>query len=257
MKTNILTIMAVVLAATIIFASPARSAESDLATGALNPYDQAQEKNLFLIAAGADNELTEKEFSANRETEKPFARKFDSFRAMLKYDKNKNTKISWMEADAYRTALGDEALAVFDKDKSGKIDAVERKALIALLESGKLPGKFSARSDGRRGRGDRGGRGGFGGRGMSPEQIKANDTDGDGKLSDEEIKAAYAKMREQWKKQQEESRKQYITKHDTDGDGTLSDAEKKVAEEAQRAKWRKRGEEAMNRRYDTDGDGKL
>ncbi|MFD2158047.1 EF-hand domain-containing protein [Rubritalea tangerina] len=67
--------------------------------------------------------------------------------------------------------------------------------------------------------------------------IEKFDTDGDGKLSEEERKAAREAM---------EARKaEFIAKHDTDGDGKLSDEEKKAAKDAFIAQ------------YDTDGDGEL
>ena len=63
------------------------------------------------------------------------------------------------------------------------------------------------------------------------------DTDGDGKLSQEERDAAKAAKKER--------RAAFIEKHDTNGDGELDKEEKAAAKEA------------IIANYDTDGDGKL
>ena len=96
------------------------------------------------------------------------------------------------------------------------------------------------------------------------------DKDGDGKLNQEEQKAA-------WDHQAEEGRKQYaeyIRKWDADGDGKLNADEQKAASDAaikewreknpeqaaqwdkQQAEWKKKQEEYVQK-YDADRDGKL
>ena len=65
-------------------------------------------------------------------------------------------------------------------------------------------------------------------RGTPPEVLKEFDKDGDGKLNDEEAKAA----REAMQARREEARKQMLEKYDTDKDGKLSAEEhKKMAED--------------------------
>ena len=80
---------------------------------------------------------------------------------------------------------------------------------------------------------------------MTPEQrarfdkrMQRFDTDGDGKISDEERQAA----RETWKAKR-------LEKYDTDGDGQISDEERMAAREAWKAK--------RLEKYDTDGDGQI
>ena len=68
-------------------------------------------------------------------------------------------------------------------------------------------------------------KGGLGGKKSPPEVIEKYDTDGDGKLSEEERKAA-----------REARRAKILEEFDTDGDGKLSGEEKKAAREAMRAR---------------------
>ncbi|MFM7182006.1 MAG: hypothetical protein ACKO2G_11160 [Verrucomicrobiales bacterium] len=82
------------------------------------------------------------------------------------------------------------------------------------------------------------------------------DTDGDGKLSEQEREAAKAAM--------EEKRAAIIAKYDKDGDGKLNEEERKAAKE----EWKELHGERPNppggpsrerilKRFDKDGDGKL
>ena len=67
--------------------------------------------------------------------------------------------------------------------------------------------------------------------------IEKFDTDGDGKLSEEERETAKAAMAER--------KAAFMDKHDTNGDGEIDEDEKKAIKAAFLAK------------YDTDGDGKM
>jgi Ca2+-binding EF-hand superfamily protein len=77
---------------------------------------------------------------------------------------------------------------------------------------------------------------------IPPEVVKEFDKDGDGKLNEEERKAA-----------RDAREKQMLEKYDADKDGKLSDEERKAAREAMRAEHEKK----MLEKYDKDGDGKL
>ncbi len=90
--------------------------------------------------------------------------------------------------------------------------------------------------DGPRGGGER--------RGVPPQVLERFDTDGDGKLSQDERKA----MREERQAQ----RKKMMEKYDTDGDGKLSEDERK----AFREDMQKRHNELLEK-YDADKDGRL
>lgn len=82
---------------------------------------------------------------------------------------------------------------------------------------------------------------GKGGPKLPAEVIAKFDTDGDGKLTGDERKAAMEAGKEKMK----ERRAAMLAKFDTDGDGELSKEEREAARAAFVAK------------YDTDGDGKL
>ena len=72
--------------------------------------------------------------------------------------------------------------------------------------------------------GDRGNqRGGNWGGGWQ-EQMKQFDKDGDGKLND----AERTEMRNAFRKQMEDRRKEFMKQHDKDGDGNLNDAERQA-----------------------------
>ena len=81
-----------------------------------------------------------------------------------------------------------------------------------------------------------------GGKGISAEKkaeiLAEFDADGDGKLSEDERKAAM-----------EARKKAFMEKYDTDGDGELSDDEKAAAREARK--------KAIIAKFDKDGDGEL
>ena len=83
---------------------------------------------------------------------------------------------------------------------------------------------------------------------MPPEVLKEFDKDGDGKLNEEEAKAA----RQARQAKAEEARKKALEKYDTDKDGKLSDEERKVLRADLEAKHK-----ALLEKYDADKDGKL
>lgn len=65
--------------------------------------------------------------------------------------------------------------------------------------------------------------------GPRQEIIAKFDADGDGKLNDEERKAAHEAMKERRRAKMQEHRQKMLEKFDTDGDGTLSEEERKAA----------------------------
>jgi Ca2+-binding EF-hand superfamily protein len=83
---------------------------------------------------------------------------------------------------------------------------------------------------------------------IPPEILAKFDTDGDGKLSEDERKAAM----EARKGKMEEQRKAMIAKFDKDGDGKLDEEERKAAREAMKAR-----HDEILAKYDADKDGKL
>jgi len=57
---------------------------------------------------------------------KAFARKFDSWRILISFDKDKNGKIDWNEAGAYRQEARRKVMGSFDKNKDGELDEAEK-----------------------------------------------------------------------------------------------------------------------------------
>ncbi|MCU0796274.1 MAG: EF-hand domain-containing protein [Akkermansiaceae bacterium] len=87
-----------------------------------------------------------------------------------------------------------------------------------------------------------------GGRQLPPEVIEKFDADGDGKLNQEERKAAMQALRERMEKRREEM----LAKYDKDGDGKLNEEERATMQADMKAK-----HEELLKKYDADGDGKL
>ena len=87
-----------------------------------------------------------------------------------------------------------------------------------------------------------------GNRQLPPAVLKEFDKDGDGKLNEEEGKAA----REAMQARRAEAEKKRLEKYDTDKDGKLSDEERKTMRADLEAKHK-----ALVEKYDADKDGKL
>lgn len=83
---------------------------------------------------------------------------------------------------------------------------------------------------------------------LPPAVLEKFDADKDGKLDEEERKAAHEAM----KAKREEARKKMLEEFDANDDGKLDEAERKAAHEAMKAK-----RAALVEKYDSDGDGKL
>ncbi len=80
---------------------------------------------------------------------------------------------------------------------------------------------------------------------LPPEMIKQFDTDGDGKLNDDETKA----MRADFQAKREARQKANLEKFDANKDGKLDEAETKTMREAQ--------QKEMLEKYDANKDGKI
>lgn len=78
------------------------------------------------------------------------------------------------------------------------------------------------------------------------ELMRRLDADGDGVISEEEMRAAFRHAREEFGRQAAEARQAFIERWDTDGDGVLSPEEMRVARDAMI-------EERLMRRYAPDG----
>lgn len=173
-------------------AAPA-DAGADLCAGRVDPYDPAAQRNLFFTAAGVDNELTVEEFNVSRKD--GLAGAFDKWELMLQFDKNGNKSLDWFEMDAYRREVRKLVLEAFDQNKDGHLAGAEREAANKSLAAGKVPGLD--RRDGRSGISVRDSREGGSWEERRQEMMKRYDKDGDGKLNDEERKAAFEAYRSQ------------------------------------------------------------
>ena len=229
----------------------------DLLKGAIDPYNAIEERLRFFKAAGPDNELDEKEFSADAARKNGFVRKFDRWKAMLTFDKKGNKTIDWFEAKAYRLDLRKRLLAKYDANKDGKLTGPERAEANRALLAGKIPGPPRVTSrpvrlmpDPRRPRP------------AGPEVkqgrvdewymkiLEKYDKDGDGQLNDEERMRYLADQADQ-------RRKERLAKYDLDGDGKLSDEEKAAAKRDRRRPMKMMMEQMKLLHFDTDNDGKI
>jgi hypothetical protein len=247
------------------------AAVPDVCRDAVDPYTTGTERSRFFRAAGVDNGLTAKEAATNRTADKPFVRVFDHWEIMRRYDANRDAQLDWFEADSYRKAFRKRVLAVFDKDKNGKLTGAERDAANRVLATGKLSALRTSgdparppiwvqvpnRPDGSRPAlplppGDDAGPLDDDEHAAALRQkfMEKYDANGDGSLSEEEARAAGQAMRTEQKDRMTE-------RFDTDEDGKLDDEERKAMREDQAGPWRGAIEEWTLADYDADGDGKL
>jgi len=234
----------------------------DLIKDAVDPYEWITQKPLFFKAAGKDNELSEKEFAADKEKAGGFVRPFEKWATIVAFDKDKNKTIDWLEADAYRRNLRKRVLAAHDANKDGKLAGDERTAANKAL----VGGKFAAAPTLTRAGSSRS-RGSYWER---PETIKQYDKDKDGKLSEAEQQTARAAWRQRsdlrrfdenkdgkldgketaardkYNVEREKRRKEFYNRFDKNKNGRIDDNERGGIREYY-----------TNRRYDTNQDGKL
>jgi len=252
-----------ILAAAMFVASPCAQFASgaDLCTGTVDPYDIVSEKGRFYASAGRDNELTADEFNATKSGPGTFRRSFDRWSEMLKFDKDANKSLDWMEAGAYRYATRRMVLAAYDANKDGKLGGTERQSACKALASGRIrfpvkrstphppppkhyPGKDHRKSSHRP-------------PGGKPDKHH-------NARSSEASKAAHkqARLREIQKRRDEYQAKRDIAKFDRNKDGRLDEREtaerdKYNAESHKRqAEGKKRYSELL-KKYDRNGDGRL
>ncbi len=233
----------------------------DLLKDAIDPFSIGKERVLFLKAAGVDTELNEDEFNAHQAIIGGFARKYERFANLLKFDKNRNKLIDWFEADAYRRAIRGAVLAEYDADKNNRLTGKERDAANKALAAGKLPRIALVGSKDRPGAliprpgadgGERGGRP----RGQTGEERRQEweklqsrlaakyDRDGNGRINGKEEWAAAGEEVREYYRQRE------IERFDTNNDGEVSDGE--------RRRGRDRDMQAeLWRQNDRNRDGKL
>ncbi|MFB3893808.1 MAG: hypothetical protein ACE15C_17490 [Phycisphaerae bacterium] len=221
----------------------------DLLKGVIDPYDAAEERARFFKATSKESELTEELFNADAQREGGFVRKFDSWKAMLAFDKNRNGKIDWFEADAYRQDLRAKVFKMF-AGGAGKLEGASRDEANRLLASGKLPRNGGGTSE--------------------AEEDNSEEDDESveippGRWTDEQIEVLKKlrdmtpeERREAIKGFSEDQRRELIARYDTTGTGNLTDEQKKAMQNDMRVRreaWRD-GIVALQRKLvDTDQDG--
>ncbi len=224
----------------------------DLARETVDPYVPGKERARFMAAAGVDSELDEKEFEANAEAKDPFVRVFDKWSLLTRFDKNRDKKIDWFEADAYRRDLRKRMLGVYDKNVDTRLKGPEREAANKALATGKLPkptplaqagnnnGPNNVNPNDRPRRGSE----------RRAEFIKRWDKDGDGELSREE-------RREMGVTMIQEGRNRQVAKWDDNNDGILDENERARVMDDRRDKWWLMLDDIGMKHFDADGDQKL
>ena len=267
----------------------------DVLTGAVDPYEPGAERGRFFRAAGVDNELDPKEFAAAQGQAGSFVRRFDRWKQMLPFDKNRNATLDWFEADAYRQALRKRILRIFDANKDGRLTGKERDRANAALAAGRVPlaaarpgarepgqsdrewmrqrmlrqrqvlrDRHDTNKDGRIDEAERRGllaavRGEAQAQ-LAQRRLRRWDADGDGRLSESESAAMEAALAEGRRRAEAWRHRQDLARWDADGDGQLDERET-AAMEADRAQQQQRGrawrDEWEKRQYDLDGNGRL
>ena len=218
----------------------------DHCNGPIEPYRLGDEKMRFFAAAGKDNELDKKEFLANRESKKPFVRSFDRWETCITFDRDGNSRMDWLEAEAYRRDLRDRMLARYDGNKNKRLQKAERVAANQALEAGKLPWARKTRA----GRGNPMALPGQGKPDQDMELLGKYDKDADGDLSEEELKEAMKKIGEK-------HREEMLLRYDTDNDGKLSNEERRAMFADRTEPWQVRQRQFALKHFDDDGDGEL
>ncbi|MBS3820397.1 MAG: hypothetical protein GVY16_07415 [Planctomycetes bacterium] len=210
----------------------------------VDPYNMGRERLRFFRAAGKDTELTQAEFNASRDADQPFARRFDHWKRLLVFDADGNGTIDWLEADTYRRDVRDRMLKAFDANGNGRLEGAERAKANAVLDTGRIPAPK------RRRRGMAGLLMAEGPDDPDIQLLQRYDADGDGTLSEDELKTAMASQREQW-------RQQTRLRYDTDGDGELGKDERKAMYDNRIKPWQQVKHRLQMKLFDEDGDGQL
>jgi len=206
---------AAVLAQPATTAPAARTTTSiDHVEDLIDLYLQGAERDRFFAAAGVDGELTKEEFAAAAGKPSSFVRSYDRWASAIVFDRDRDGRLNWVEAEQYRLAIRKEVLALFDLNKDGRLTGPERQAANAYLAAGMGRPKLSELT-----------------RPQPPGEEKRPDLDQQ-PLPDKQGPSTDASWPERWRQLQ--------TRYDADKDGTLSADERFGLYEALRGYYQKR-----------------
>ncbi len=219
----------------------------DYCTGLIDPYNPVTEKHRFLLAAGRDGVLTGQEFDAVHGKPNSFARAFEHRADLRAFDRNKDAKIDWFEADAYRRDLAKRVLDNFDADNDGHLRGPERdKANAALHNRAMLLSRGATTQPTTRPTTQQ-----AGSKPIRADRMLAKyDLNGDGLLDAEEFQAAQQLMAK-------EHRERILQRYDADGDGELSREEWQAYHKERMDPMQARLEKLKLVHFDADNDGEL
>lgn len=226
-------------------------------------YFQGHERDRFFAAAGVDGELSRQEFAAAAGRVNSFVRAYDRWASAVVYDRDRDGRLGWVEAEQYRLGIRKRVLALFDRDNDGRLAGPERDAANAYLGAGMgrpriLPPTSSrpART-GKEPAADHWA--GPSGRGSPADpswrsrwqQVQASyDADKDGKLSGDERQRMQEGLRQHY-------RQRLLTQFDKNRNGVLDKDEQLAAEMEDRreaVEWRRKWERTQ---WDANKDGRL
>lgn len=229
----------------------------------IDVYFQGYERDRFFAAAGVDGELTKQEFDAAAGGPNSFVRPYDRWASAAVYDRDRDGRLNWVEAEQYRLGLRQRVLALFDRDKDGRLAGPERDAANAYLSAGmgrprivKPPTSQPAPTTGQAAvdpwaaAGDRGSPAEPTWRGRWEELRIVYDTDRDGKLSGAERGRMEQELRDH-------HGSRLLRQFDRNRDGALDEDERLAAEMEERREAMRWRQEWERMQWDTDKDGRL
>lgn len=129
--------------------------EADVLKGAIDPFEASRQRALFLAAAGVDTDLTAEEFEADAKRGDGFARLYDKWGELSKFDRDRSRTIDWFEAQAYRQDLRQRVMSAYDSDGNRRLNGAERERASDALAKGRIPAAQVQRDDRREEGGDR------------------------------------------------------------------------------------------------------
>ncbi|MBE3123786.1 MAG: hypothetical protein IMZ65_03195, partial [Planctomycetes bacterium] len=105
----------------------------DLVRDLFDDFSEGEERARFFEAAGIDGELSQEEFKAAAGQRRSFVRPCDRWELAAAYNRPRTGRLTWQQALEYRRSVQKRVLALFDRDKDGKLAGAERDLANAYL----------------------------------------------------------------------------------------------------------------------------